>query len=251
MKVKSWLSVLLAAIPLITGLAKAQTDPWIDGVTEPYWDVWLSSQSSGMVSTNFYKEGDFVQKGQVILELDKQLETLMVQRRKFVLDTLKTDWEGTRMVYESTKSVSKDDLAKKELEYRVAVVDYETAEEQLRRRQVIAPMDGFVTDLRVRLGEHCRAEEPVVRLVDPRRCYFIGYIQSKGGYSLQPGLKMSLDIEAGTSWFKVEGVITFASPVVDPASGLRKIKVLFDNVEGKIRPGVPGKMQLKPLSNAN
>ena len=38
----------------------------------------------------------------------------------------------------------------------------------------------------------------------------------------------------------IGGKIVFISPVVDPASGLQKVKVLFDNAEGKIRPGVSG-----------
>jgi hypothetical protein len=37
-------------------------------------------------------------------------------------------------------------------------------------------------------------------------------------------------------------VIEYASPVVDPASGLREVKVLFDNPTGDVQPGVAGSM---------
>jgi multidrug efflux pump subunit AcrA (membrane-fusion protein) len=40
-------------------------------------------------------------------------------------------------------------------------------------------------------------------------------------------------------------VIEFASPVVDPSSGLREIKVVFDNDRGKIFPGATGTLILQ------
>ena len=44
---------------------------------------------------------------------------------------------------------------------------------------------------------------------------------------------------------KLKGKIVFLSPVVDPASGLQKVRVLFDNTEGQVRPGVAGKMLIE------
>ena len=38
------------------------------------------------------------------------------------------------------------------------------------------------------------------------------------------------------------GKVVFLSPVVDPASGLQKVKLLFDNADGKVRPGLAGKL---------
>jgi hypothetical protein len=40
--------------------------------------------------------------------------------------------------------------------------------------------------------------------------------------------------------------VELVSPVVDPASGLVEIKVLFDNLEGRIRPGLSGTFLGKP-----
>jgi multidrug efflux pump subunit AcrA (membrane-fusion protein) len=58
------------------------------------------------------------------------------------------------------------------------------------------------------------------------------------------GQPVKLEIESGSSALSVEGRVDFVSPVVDPASGLLKVKVLFENREGKIRPGVAGVMIL-------
>ncbi len=50
---------------------------------------------------------------------------------------------------------------------------------------------------------------------------------------------MKIEVEGGVI---VTGKISFISPVVDPASGLAKIKALFENADGKIRPGLAAKL---------
>jgi RND family efflux transporter MFP subunit len=236
----------IAAVGLSTAtLAGAAEEVWVPGLTEPFKDVTLSVAVPGTVATRYFREGDFVKQGQVVLDLDKKLEELGVQRRKLVADQLKQDLDGTRYVFEHGKSVSAEDLAKKEVEYKVAVVDYDTTVEQLRKRQVFAPMDGYITAYFVEVGEDRRAQDPVVRMAETRRCYFVSNIEAKAGAPLKAGQTAQLQIDSGAGVVPFEGKIVFVSPVVDPASGLMRVKVLFDNPDGKIRPGVAGRMKLE------
>ena len=242
---KSCQLVLALGMFALPGLLKAASDPVVPGITEPFLDVTLSAPVAGTVSQRRFVEGDWVKQDQVIVELDKKLEELNVTRRKLVMDTLKTDLEGTRHLFQTTKSVSKDDLDKKELEYQVAVVDYETALEQLRKRQIVAPMDGQITDIFPEVGEDCRPQEPVVRLVETRKAYLICNLEARIGHALKVGQTVPVEAEAGDASVSFNGRITYISPVVDPASGLLKIKVLLDNSDNKIRPGVAGKLRLR------
>ena len=49
----------------------------------------------------------------------------------------------------------------------------------------------------------------------------------------------------GASPITVQGQIILLSPVTDPASGLRRVKLLFDNADGRVIPGVAGKLILE------
>ena len=62
----------------------------ISGFTEPYFDTLLGISVTGRVAKIHLPEGTTVEKGQVILELDQELEELEVQRRK-LLWTSKTE----------------------------------------------------------------------------------------------------------------------------------------------------------------
>ncbi|HXG48802.1 MAG TPA: biotin/lipoyl-binding protein, partial [Methylomirabilota bacterium] len=139
------------------------------GITEPFLDVTLSSPVPGIVSRQRFKEGEFVQEGQPIMELDKRLEELEETRRKLVADLRRADFEATQTLFQNSKAVSKEEVDKKLVEFKVAAVEHELAVEQLRRRLLIAPLSGTVTEYLLDVGEACEPYRPLVRVVDTRR----------------------------------------------------------------------------------
>jgi RND family efflux transporter MFP subunit len=212
------------------------------GITEPFLDVTLSASVPGIVTARKFKEGDFIQEGQVLMELDKKLEELEVNRRRLVRDQKKNDFEGTKKLFSSTRGVSKEDLEKKEVDYRVAAVECDMAEEQLRRRQLFSPLSGTITEIMLEVGESCSAYQTLIRVVDTRRCYFITNVEARQADGLKPGQTLKLELDTGAAPVTLQAQISLLAPIVDPASGLRRVKLLFDNAEGKIVPGVAGKL---------
>ena len=310
---KAFCSTLILA-PLLLSLgvvtSSAQRTVAVAGISEPVADSTLSCASIGILQTWKVKEGDRVQAGQLLLDLDKRLEELDAERRRIVWEQkgdlklaeaqvairklisdskvelklaeaivalLKADVEATRSLFKNSKSVSKDDLEKKELEYKKAIADYDKvlvtedreklehqqaiteydktvatkerekieydlAVEALRRRQVFAPFGGQVVEFFKKAGESCQVSDKLVRLVDTSRCHFVVNLDARLGNRLRLGDALPLELESGDAVVKLTGRVAFISPVVDSASGLLKIKVLFENADGKIRPGGAGRV---------
>jgi len=218
----------------------AAADVPLEGITEPFLDVTLGASVAGIIHTEFFKEGDAVKKGDVILELDKRLEELEVERRKAVLNQNKMEVESTRSLVETTKSVSKEGLSKKEAEYNIATAEHGIAAEQLGHRQIVAPFSGTITEILLRPGAACAPYQPLVRVVDTTRCYFVGQIEGKAAAGLRLDQPVKIEVDGAPA--PVMGKISFISPVVDPASGLAKVKALFDNANAQIRPGLTARM---------
>jgi RND family efflux transporter MFP subunit len=214
------------------------------GITEPVFDVALSLPVAGIMTSRHFKEGDFVRANDVILELDERLEEFEVDRRRLVMENLKADWESTKSVFDKTSSISRDELLKKETDYKVAATEYQIAVEELRRRKLIAPAAGVITELNLHLGEACTAYQPVARLVDTRRCYFVSNIDAGLSAHLKVGQEVDLAIDDASAVIRIRATIVFVSPVVDSASGLQRVKAVFDNSDGRVRPGLAGKMDL-------
>jgi RND family efflux transporter MFP subunit len=239
---------LLLCVPV--QLKAAENGIWVNGITEAINDVTLSAPAAGIISNRPFKEGDAIKAGQTIVELDKKLEELEVTRRKYVLDLKKTDMDTSKKIFEKTISISREEMDKKITEFSVADAEHALAQEQLQRRLVLAPFDGTIAVLTLQVGESCQAQQALVRLVDTRQCYFICNIEAKAGYGLKAGQTVKLEIEAGEKPVGFDGMVFFVSPVVDPASGLMRVKVVFDNPEGKIRPGAAGRLFLQERKDA-
>jgi multidrug efflux pump subunit AcrA (membrane-fusion protein) len=84
----------------------------------------------------------------------------------------------------------------------------------------------------------------VARIVDTGRCYFISNVEAKLSAQLKTGQAVQIEVEDAAAPIRVQGRLIFVSPVVDSASGLQKVKAVFDNTEGQVRPGLAGKMLL-------
>ena len=220
-----------------------------------------------------------VEKGQVILELDQQLERLEVQRRKLLwtsktevqsaarqVKTLRSHLKATEELYKTTGSVPREELENQELEHALAVdelkrledaekrekIEYGIANQQLFKRSLRAPFSGQIAELLINVGENCELDTPLVHLVDTRRGYFVANVELSVSQKLSLGQTVELQLQSGLGTVNRPAEIVFISPVVDPASGLRKIKAQFENPEGNIIPGVAGVMILdadpQPLS---
>lgn len=237
-------SLLSLTVLFLAGvLPVCAADPLeLDGITEPYRDVTLGLADPGIIRQQFFHEGDAVKEGEIIMELDTRLEELEVTRRKAVMEQDKAVMESTEQVYANTHSVSKQDLTKSEAEYNVASADYAIAVQQLANRKLTAPFAGSIMEVLLHPGAACAPYQSLVRLVDTSRCYFVGNID--GAAASRPHLDEPVTVRM-VDGQTVTAKICFIAPVVDAASGLARIKAVFDNPDGKIRPGMAAKMILQ------
>lgn len=241
----------------------------ISGLTEPINDVILSLPMTGTVANIFYQEGSYVKKGAAILALDSELETLEVERRKLLWENkaevnaavakvqiLGSQLKSSKELYDATGSLSREELEKQQLEYELAVaekvrledneererIEYRIAVEQLNKRSLVAPFSGILTELMVDVGETREENNPLAHLVDTSQGLFVCTVEEPIGRTLKNGLTVDLEIQSGAGVEKIKGRIIFVDPVVDPASGLQKVKVRFPIKDGNVRPGVTGTM---------
>jgi RND family efflux transporter MFP subunit len=243
----------------------------VDGITEPVRAATLSTTVRGTVRVVHAKEGDSLNKDDVILELDSSLEALEADRRKLVWEsrievesaekTLKMvgkELQATRKLFQSTGSVSAEEIDRKELEHTLAAaeferlqiaeqreeIEYQMSLEQLRLRRLQAPFDGTITDVVIEQGESCEPHQPLVRIIDRSRLHFVANVKSELAARLSEEMPVQLELRGGSEAIIRTGHIVYMSPEVDPASGLQEIKALIENADGAIRPGVMGSLIL-------
>jgi RND family efflux transporter MFP subunit len=234
-----------AAVFLHSVRSLAADGSWVNGVTEPIKDVTLAFPIVGVVGARPLEEGSTVRKGQVVIELDKQLEELDLERKRLSRELAASELERLKsLAQRNAISVSKEEIEKKRSEFEITKVDHELAAAVLMRRQLISPIDGQVAQFYKDVGEKCEDQQPVVRIVDTRRCHLVANLEPSLAQSLRLNQKVRVEVLIGDSPVTVEGTLIYLSPVADAASGLLRIKAVFENPEGKIRPGIAGRLRI-------
>lgn len=272
--IKGVLVGIAALFLLMAAVFAGEEGITVSGLTEPVFDVILSFEVDGKITRLFFREGDYVEKGATIAVLNKWFEELEVKRNKLIWQSkvelesaaerekiLKSLFESTQVLFERTGSVSKDELEKLELDYKLAAaefkqleiaeererIEYDMARAKLDKLILKSPNPGVITELFLHEGESCESRQPVVRVVDTSKCYLVCNIEASRGTNLKKGQIVDLKMRVGSDYIDKKGLVVFVSQVVDPASGLYRVKVEFENDDHQVKPGVEGIMVLPPL----
>jgi len=167
-----------------------------------------------------------------------------VARRRTLLDLAKSDLARTRKLAASTRSVSAEEVERATAQHAIAEAEHGVALAELRARQVFAPFTGQISNLfGLEPGEIARVQYPLVRLVDTHKVNFITHIEARDSGSIKTGDTVPLELDSDGTTVKITGRVAFVSPVIDSSSGLLRVRVAFDNPDGKVRPGAAGTMR--------
>ena len=173
--------------------------------------------------------GDYVQKGQVLAEMDRmQLAQLELQIQNDELE-----YERLKSLYKEG-GVSQSDFETAELGYKVRKTNYENIKENTILR---SPISGFVTARNFDSGDMFSMSAPlfVVQQVVPVKL-LVGISESE--YTkVKKGDKVTLTVDAipGRSF---AGKIERLYPTVDAATHTFKVEVNVPNTDKVLRPGM-------------
>jgi macrolide-specific efflux system membrane fusion protein len=159
---------------------------------------------------------------------------------------LKLEAERTRLQIE--QSQLEQTLLVHDLTSKAA--ELETADDAVRRRHVISPIEGEVVEMRRHVGEWVSAGQPVLRLVRLDRLRVEGFINASNA---DPGslLNRAVLVEVATAGGQrrtVSGRVVYVSPLVH-AGGEYRIWAEVDNVKEngrwRIQPGQSARMTIE------
>ena len=272
-------AVAVAVVIGLTASGGAATDgsSRCFGMVTAFYEAALGINYPGIVREIKARPGTVVKTGDVIVQLEDAAETLEVARRELVWkdkseleaaqkrrDLFVKDLAITQKLFDTSKSVSREDLDKKELECRLAEaeaqrlsvaesreeIEYKLAVDQLAHRQLRAPVDGAVTKVFIEKGEYAQPQQPLVQLVNLDECYFISNVPEEGSGGFREGTTLPIEFQLPERALIMEGKVVYVSPMIDPASGLREVKLLFTNVNHAVSPGEKGSIAVKKADAA-
>jgi multidrug efflux system membrane fusion protein len=226
------------------------------GSAQAYSVVAIHSQITGELTSVNFKEGDDVQKGQVLFTLDRRpleaaLQTAEGNLARDVAQAANAATSARRYEDLQARGIATKEQVDESVTTAKALAATILADEgavanakvQLQYATIVAPIQGRTGQLRVNPGNLVRANDttPLVTINQVSPIYVAFGLPEGRLDDLRRYLAMgTLHVEAmapGASEAGSPGRITFIDNQVDPSTGMITVKVEFDNRDHRLWPG--------------
>lgn len=186
-----------------------------------------------------FKLGDIVEKGQIIVRLEnpETQNSIAINTKKLNLDISGLENQKQKSLYEKG-GVTLRELKNSEVQLAQATTDYENAKIQLAKMEVLAPFRSAIVDLpQITNGTKVTSNTAVVTLMDYSKLLMEINLPEKTISTIHVGQEVSITnytLPKDTLKAKINEL----SPVVSTETRTFKGKLLIDNADLKLRPGM-------------
>lgn len=227
------------------------------GILRPIRDLSLPARSSGIIEKYGAAEGDHVEAGAMLVQLDSDVEQAEVSNAEAALDRTNAELERAKRELDRTTILRNDSIGSKkdfedaqlaravaEAQRKQALANLDTARSHLADRTITAPFPGLFYKRTREVGEAVERLEAIVRLVDASKLVLVIYAGADLFGKFTIGQKTHIVLDSGPArGTQPEAVVTYVDPIMDPETGTFRIKLevaLTDTVQ----PGMSATLQI-------
>ncbi len=217
------------------------------GTLKPVNGANLTTEVPGIVSEIHFDNGATVEKGDVILTLDSEVDRAQLAALEATARLAELELERARTLV-AQRNVSESELDRRQSELDQARANAEAQKARIEQKTLRAPYDGQLGIRRFNVGDYVAAGEPVISLqaLDP---LFVNFtLPGRHNAAVAPGVTVRARVDAladGT----FEGEVTAIEPSVDPDTRNFQLQATIDNPEKRLKPGMFATLSL-PLGEA-
>jgi len=212
------------------------------GTAEAKKSVSLYPAASDRVTKVTFKPGDYVEKGDVLLELDARRQIAAVKRAEIDLANKKRNLE--RLMKSKTNGAvtqSEVDDAKAELELAQVALTEATAD--LDDRKLIAPFSGYLGLTEVEVGDRIN-QSTLITTIDDRSQLFINFTVPESSYDLV-GNNTQVSVKPWNNrGDALSASLSQLDSRIDVENRTLKVRATLDNSRDVFRPGLSFKVTL-------
>ena len=209
---------------------------------------------SGYLTKSYFKEGDFVKKGQVLFEIEPQEYKLAAEKAKANLDNSQAQLNYyEKQLVRASELVKQDYIAKAQYDQTLAQRDsyraqvnlnksaYQDALRNLSYTKVVAPVDGQVGMLKITVGNYVTAQSGALTTINSIDPIYVSFPMDTKNYSelvkvdKDPYVKRKVDLYFPTGQkYDFVGTQDFHDNSVDQTSGSIMMRATFENPDGAL-----------------
>jgi len=208
----------------------------LPGETEGWLDVLVSADTIGRVEWIGPQDGDVVKKGQLLAKIDVSALKAALDRAEAAFKLADDLYSRRQKLFES-KIITQEELDRSLTERTLAEGTLRQAQVEYERGFLRSPISGLVNHLFVDEGEFLDRGKSMVELVNVDKIKVNVNVPELDVKYLQVRQKAKVQIDAFPDLVLI-GTVDFVAYKADPVTKTFKVRVIVDNADHNIRPGM-------------
>jgi membrane fusion protein (multidrug efflux system) len=198
--------------------------------------VTVSNDAAGVVAAIRFDSGAVVKQGDVLVELDSNVERAQVAALEARRDLSRAN-AGRSRALAATDAIPKAQLDTDEAQVKASQSDLVALQAQIARKVVRAPFSGKLGIRAVNLGQYLAPGTAITSLEATDAIYvdFSLPQQHLGDVAVGSKVRVTLEGDGGASF---DGVVKAVDPALDPATRALRVRAAVPSEQEHLRPGM-------------
>lgn len=233
------------------------------GRVEAQYSIDVIARVSGFLMKKYFKEGDFVKKGQLLFQIDPREYQLSVNNSRAAVNQYQALYTNAQQEWHRANALVKEDLiSRSDVDSSLAARNQnkalldsanqqlELAKVNLSYTSIRSPIDGRIGKVNITEGNYVTATSgSLVNVASVSPVYVSFSLKSNDFVKLLKASDKFKDVEVKVqfddgSWYDKVGTVNFVDNKIDKDSGSVQMRATFDNEKGWLVPGAYMKVKL-------
>lgn len=216
------------------------------GSLEADQSIVMTAEISGTITGIDFTDGQKLSRDDVVVTLDSDSLKAKLMQAEARLALAKANHQRAQNLFArgSGTARSRDESLN---ELKSSQADVAAAQSDLDKATITAPFDGTVGLRQISLGQFIKPGDPIVTLADLEHLRIDFRVSEIYLTSVAEGQAVELTFDARPGE-RFRGVISAIDPVVDADGRALRVRAELDNQEGKLRPGLFGRVNVITLT---
>lgn len=233
------------------------------GRVEAQYSIDVIARVSGFLLKKYFKEGDFVKKGQLLFQIDPREYQLSVNNSRAAVNQYQALYTNAQQEWHRANALVKEDLiSRSDVDSSLAARNQnkalldsanqqlELAKVNLSYTSIRSPIDGRIGKVNITEGNYVTATSgSLVNVASVSPVYVSFSLKGDDFVKLLRASDKFKDVEVKVqfsdgSWYDKVGTINFIDNKIDKDSGSVQMRATFNNEKGWLVPGAYMKVKL-------
>jgi membrane fusion protein (multidrug efflux system) len=214
----------------------------LPATVESFENLWVKSEASGQVTNILVQEGQIVQKGQVLMELDSRDYMTNLERIEANYRLITIEYKRITELF-NRNIVAASEVDRLEAQLKDLEAQLNAAKLALERTRITAPITGRLNEIEAKIGDWMSIDKPVAQILQ------IGEVKVTVGIpesdvSDVTDLKEADIIIEALDKLRLKGRKLFLSRQPSDMARLYNLELVVDNPDGRILPGMFARVEI-------